>query len=603
MRTRSARQEAPRGDGDARDARASELALAGEGRPRRCARSGSSPLGLVLALGLLAGLFWPQRGLAQEPIVDCTTPRRAVLTFLGNLPPNADRPSDAIRCFDWEGAGIPAGDRVDLAVRLKSVLDLEGWWVKVDEMPDIPEPEGIERVLLADPLEEVFFVRIDGEWKVAAEGIRAIPRIHAEHVNEAVEHFVEALPAGLRAKPFLDVAWWQLLAFLLTILASLAARLLVAAFVAKQGGRLIRSQGERADASIVAKAAAPIGTLAASGLAWYLLPMLRFSALFNSIGNVAIRVLAASAGVMLAYRLVDLTSDVFARRAESTDTKLDDQIIPLIRKTVKVFVVGLGIIFVLQNMDIDVGSLIAGASLGGLAFTLAARDTVANLFGSVSIFADQPFQVGDWVVIDGNEGVVIEVGMRSTRIRTFYDSVISVPNSKVANCSVDNYGLRKYRRCSITLGLTYDTSPDQMQAFCEGIRAILRANESVRQDNFEVHFRNFSASSLEVMLYFFFEAESWSEELRNRHNVFLEILRLARALGVSFAFPTQTLHIDSVAQPAPLSVRPELSREQLEAKVRAFGPGGELARPEGRQLTADGFAPSAIEALGSDAEG
>ena len=132
----------------------------------------------------------------------------------------------------------------------------------------------------------------------------------------------------------------------------------------------------------------------------------------------------------------------------------------------------------------------------------------------------------------------------TTRIRTFYDSVITVPNSIVANVAINNYSLRTYRRQVVTLGVTYDTSPEQIQAFVEGIRAIFQNNPAVRKDAYEVHFRNFGDSALELFLYFFLKVDSFSEELRQRHNLFLEIMRLAKELNVDFAFPTQTVQVE-----------------------------------------------------------
>jgi MscS family membrane protein len=551
----------------------------------------------VLALLALTG----SRAEAQTA-PDCTTPRRAAVTFLGNLPPNGHSSTNAVRCFDWDGAHTAVGERADLALHLKQALDISGYWVKVEELPDEAAPEGAERLVLADELPDIYLEKVGERWLISGASIRAIPRIYAEHVNEAVERVVASLPAPLLAQPLFGVAWWQILGLLLAVLLSFIARSFISWLVAAQGRRLLKLRGAGADTGIVDKASRPLGSLAMASVLYFLLPMLRFGARFNDIAFVAIRVLAASAVVLLAYRLVDLASDVFAHRASKTDTKLDDQVVPLVRKTLKVFVVALGIIFILQNMDVDVGSLIAGASLGGLAFTLAARDTVANLFGSVSIFADQPFQVGDWVVIDGHEGVVEEVGMRSTRIRTFYSSIISIPNSKVANAAVDNYGLRLFRRCTFKLGLTYDTTPDQMQAFCEGARAILVANPDVRQDTFEIHFRDFGDSGLMVLFYFFFDVPDWTAELTARHNVLLEFLRLADALGVSFAFPTQTLHIDSMAQSEARKASSPKDREALLATVKAFGPGGAEAHPKGRQLSGHGFFPGAAERGAADGE-
>jgi MscS family membrane protein len=257
---------------------------------------------------------------------------------------------------------------------------------------------------------------------------------------------------------------------------------------------------------------------------------------------------------------------------------------------------------VLQNLEVDVASLIAGVSLGGLAFTLAARDTVANLFGSVSIFADQPFQVGDWVVMQGVEGVVEEVGMRSTRVRTFYRSVVSIPNAKVADGIVDNYGARDSRRTFITLGLQYDTTPEQMEAFCDGVRAILAANPAVKKDAYHVYFSGFGDSALNVMLYFFFVVDDWKDELRQRHLVFLEILRLASALRVQFAFPTRTLHLATRARETEVALPSPPTDAELGAAVLAFGPGGELARPGGPAIS-HGFYPASPAVLTSSIEG
>ncbi|GAG38726.1 unnamed protein product, partial [marine sediment metagenome] len=220
---------------------------------------------------------------------------------------------------------------------------------------------------------------------------------------------------------------------------------------------------------------------------------------------------------------------------------------------------------------------------------LAAKDTIANLFGSFTIFLDRPFQIGDWVIIDGTEGTVEDVGFRSTRIRTFYKSLVTLPNSNVAAATIDNMGKRNYRRINLVLGLTYDTPPERMQAFVEGIRAVLQANPRIWHDSYEVYFNNFGDSSLDVLVYCFLNVPSWSEELRQRHNVLMEFLRLASELGVSFAFPTQSLYVESMPD-ADATAPAALSNEELTDKVSNFGPGGRMARPAGVRLT-HGFDP------------
>ena len=248
----------------------------------------------------------------------------------------------------------------------------------------------------------------------------------------------------------------------------------------------------------------------------------------------------------------------------------------------------MGVILILQNNGYNVASLIAGLGIGGLAIALAARDTLANFFGSVTIFVDKPFRIGDWIKVAGVEGTVEEVGFRSTRIRTFYNSLVSVPNSNISNNEVDNLGLREYRRLLTTLNLTYSTTPEQMEAFVEGIKAIVKSNPHFRQDFYEVHFNAFGAHSLDVMIYVFFKVPDWSTELQQKHNFFLEVLKLAKEVGVEFAFPTQTLHVDSFHKDEPRQVGETKTEEELASSVIEFGPNGTKSNPEGLRIFKDG---------------
>ncbi|MEP5834950.1 MAG: mechanosensitive ion channel family protein, partial [Balneola sp.] len=299
--------------------------------------------------------------------------------------------------------------------------------------------------------------------------------------------------------------------------------------------------------------------------------------------------IAVSVGfIWLFYNLSDVFSKYLGVLTSKTETKLDDQLVPLIRKTLRFFVLVMGIILILQNNGYNVASLIAGLGIGGLAVALAARDTLANFFGSVTIFVDKPFRIGDWIKVAGVEGTVEEVGFRSTRIRTFYNSLVSVPNSNISNNEVDNLGHREYRRLLTTLNLTYSTSPEQMEAFVEGIKAIVKSNSHFRQDFYEVHFNAFGAHSLDVMVYVFFKVPDWSTELQQKHNFFLEVLKLAKEVGVEFAFPTQTLHVDSFHKDEPRQVGEPRTEEELAASVTEYGPNGSKSNPDGLRIFKDG---------------
>jgi len=232
---------------------------------------------------------------------------------------------------------------------------------------------------------------------------------------------------------------------------------------------------------------------------------------------------------------------------------IDGQLIRLVLRLVTI-VASVGILVKgADQVGLPAYSVMAGLGVGGLAVALAGQQTLANLIGSLIIMIEKPFAVGHWVKIDDTEGVVEDVGFRSTRIRTFYNSLITFPSSKLVDSKVDNMEMRNFRRVKTVLGLCYDTPPAKIEAFVQGVRQILQNNPHTRKDLMHVRFNEFSASSLDVMLYFFLKASNWAEELEERERIFLEILRLAESLEVRFAFPTQTLHIESIPEQRPAS--------------------------------------------------
>jgi MscS family membrane protein len=254
-------------------------------------------------------------------------------------------------------------------------------------------------------------------------------------------------------------------------------------------------------------------------------------------------------------------------------------LVPLLVRTLKIVVFIVGLVFIASRLTEEVWSILAGISLGSLAVGFAAKDSIENLFGTFTVLLDKPFELGDWITVGPIDGSVEAVGIRSTRVRTFYNSLISVPNSTFINAHVDNMGARRYRRIKTTLGLTYDTPPAKVDAFCEGVRELIRTHPYTRKDSFHVYLNNFSASSLDVMLYCFVETPDWATELRERHRLLADILRLAETLSVEFAFPTQTLFMSSVEAAAHANIPPD------EASA------GELGRGAAHTIVRDGLAP------------
>ncbi|MBT6324705.1 MAG: mechanosensitive ion channel family protein, partial [Bdellovibrionales bacterium] len=258
----------------------------------------------------------------------------------------------------------------------------------------------------------------------------------------------------------------------------------------------------------------PIGIMTFSGI-WII--AVRALGLENEQLSMFLRVgyvLFTCGSVMTAHQLVDVLCLYFEKKAKDSDNKFDDILVPLIRKTAKFFVLAIGIIFIGDSLTLDMKGILTGLGIGGLAFALAAKDTISNLFGSLTVLLDRPFRIGDWVLLDGKvEGTVVEVGLRSTRLRTFYNSVITVPNGQLTNIHIDNFGMREYRRFKTTIGVQYDTSPEKLEAFCEGIRQIIINHEYTRKDYFHVYFSNFGSSSLDILVYVFWRVPDWATEL------------------------------------------------------------------------------------------
>ena len=287
----------------------------------------------------------------------------------------------------------------------------------------------------------------------------------------------------------------------------------------------------------------PIGLLAQAGVWYWGTSLIGLPEAILVILLVGLKFYTVVAAVWTSFRFVDIVTRFLQRKAQGTDTKFDDLLIPLFRKGLKIFAVCVGMILFADIFSLDVTALVGGLGIGTAALAFASQDMLSNVFGSVTVLADRPFEIGDWIVTDGVEGTVESVGMRSTRVRTFYNSVLTLPNSRLTTAVVDNMGRRRFRRVRMTIGLQYDSTPDQIDAFCEGARELLLRHPYTRKDYYQVYFNDFSSSSLDVLLYAFFDCPDWSVELRERHRLLLDIMRLASAIGVQFAFPTQTLHM------------------------------------------------------------
>ncbi len=249
------------------------------------------------------------------------------------------------------------------------------------------------------------------------------------------------------------------------------------------------------------------------------------------------------------FNFVGLLDAWLGHLTQKTESTLDDHLLPFIRKGLRTFVVLMMSLMLAQTLGYPISGLLASLGIGGLAIALAAKDSLENIFGSLMIILDRPFQIGDWVKAGEIEGTVEEIGFRSTRIRTFAKTLITIPNSTLTNLAINNYSRMPKRRIKMTVGVSYATTPAQMRAAVENIRQLLREHPAIDQEFFLVNFTDFGDSSLNILIYCFTRTTVWGEYLDARQDVCLKIMDTLEAMKLEIAFPSRTIYLEDLRNP------------------------------------------------------
>lgn len=248
------------------------------------------------------------------------------------------------------------------------------------------------------------------------------------------------------------------------------------------------------------------------------------------------------------YNLTEESSVLFEKMHKAYDIKVDKILFPFMSKILKFTLIALAINVIADIWEIPIQGFITGLGLGGLAFALAAKDAAANIIAGIFIILDKPFTIGDWITIDNLEGTIESISFRITKIRTFDEAIITVPNSKLANEPLTNFSRRGKRRINFNLAVTYDTSREKLQTCVDNIRKMIENHPQVNKQIIHVRFDKFNDSSLDIFIYFFVDTIALDEYLKIKENINFNIIEILEQVGVSIAFPSTSIYVEKLPE-------------------------------------------------------
>jgi len=234
--------------------------------------------------------------------------------------------------------------------------------------------------------------------------------------------------------------------------------------------------------------------------------------------------------------------------AEKTESTLDDQLIPVLRTVTKIAILLFALVIILDSFGYDVTALLAGIGIGGIAIAFAAQETIADVFGGISLFASRPFTIGDYVQAASIEGTVKEIGLRNTRILTPQNMLVTIPNAKIAKENIINFSKAIPRGIDLTLNLTYDTKPEQLKKAIQIVTNIIKEHPDCEKEPIVV-FKNFGSSSLDLFVRYFIinprtpKGTKMPKILQVTNEINFRILEEFNKAGIEFAYPTQTIYL------------------------------------------------------------
>jgi MscS family membrane protein len=492
------------------------------------------------------------------------TPRSAVIAFF-----KAIQRQNYERAAQYLDSKLKPAERQELARKLGVVLDRklsaplsglseqaegnleDGLQTNRDLLGVIPSGSGKVDILL----DRVQRGKERPVWLFSSQSLREVPRLYDEVKPTWFEQYV---PEALRSRRWLSIPLYQWMGGLLALplifgLASILTRFLTACL-----RRLVRRLTHAQDDRRLAAIAWP---LRLQVLAFLVYATSRYgtSLLARRFWATVALTLSVLAVMWLVMRLGDVITDLWTRRLLHLNRSVDVMLVRLINRLGKVAVVIGSALLLLHLSGVNLTAVLTGLGLGGLAIAFAAQKTLENLFGGIMVISDKPIQVGDFCRAGEFLGVVEDIGLRSTRLRTPDRTVVSIPNGQLATMSLENFTLRERIRFRHIIGLRYETAADQLRYVLAEIRRLLYQHSKVDSTDARVRFVGFGSSSLDVEVHAYVLTADYAVFLAIQEDLLLRIMDIIEASGTSVAFPSQTSYVvrDS-------GLKPDRSREAME---------------------------------------
>jgi MscS family membrane protein len=565
------------------------------GNTRRCHRALVAMLFLALGAAVPRPMVQAQDAPAAEPSAS-PTPAGPTDQFRRGVPRSAVRgyleacwARDHARAANYlDLRRLPPAQRdaegPGLAQQLCQVLDRTLWidpevlsgdklGLAEDGLP--PRRDLVGTVTASSGPVDILVERVPREdgtliWKISSATVARIPELYEEFRYGPI---TERLPAPLHDIRFLDIALWQWLAVGILLVAAVGVAWLLSRVVVWILRLIVRRTYTQLDDRVLRSIVGPLRV--AFGLLFFYsgIVQLSFSARVRALVDSGGQLLAIAVVTWIVLRIVD----AFARAAEDRYFGPRRQIAalaPLARRTMKAFIILIAALATMQNLGLNVNSLLAGLGIGGLAVALAAQKTVEHLFGGVTLVTDQPIRVGDFCRFGDRVGTVEDIGLRSTRIRTLDRTVISVPNGDFSSMQIENFSKRDRIWLQTTIGVRYETSPDQLRFLLIEIKRLLLGHPLIDPEPARVRFVRFGAFSLDIEIFAYVLTADMNEFHAIREDLFLRIMEVVAGSGTSFAFPSSTTYV------APDSGLDAERKRAAEAQVHEWRAAQELCLPD-----------------------